>query len=92
MLLFEKIGNKAMTEGRNEQGKFLARPDSLSKPIGLRIRKDLQPLLAELAAEVGLTPGQWCRQQIEAAIASATKSKANVKKSKLKIETTDNHG
>jgi hypothetical protein len=70
-----KKETKDMTEERTEQGKFVARPDSLSKPIGLRIRKDLQPLLAKLAADAGITPTQWAREQVEAAIAAATATK-----------------
>lgn len=53
---------------RDDQGRFKQRKDSLGKTYGLRIRKDLDPTLAELAAAAGKTPTEWCRDVIEAAI------------------------
>jgi len=67
---------------RGLHGHFRAKPDSLGRSIGLRVRKDLEPLLAELAAEDGLTPTQWARKQVEAAIAERTIAKESSNESK----------
>jgi hypothetical protein len=61
--------------GRDEKGHFLPRPDSLGKTYGLRVRKDLDAVIAELAASSGMSPTEWCRHQVEAAIATAMKNK-----------------
>jgi len=62
---------------RNKDGKFKKAPTGLGKTYGLRINRDLDPALAELAEAAGVTPTEWCRQQIEAAIAQATESATN---------------
>jgi predicted DNA-binding protein len=56
---------------RNKDGKFKKAPTGLGKTYGLRINRDLDPALAKLADAAGVTPTEWCRQQIEAAIAQA---------------------
>jgi hypothetical protein len=66
---------------RDEKGHFLPRPDSLGKTYGLRVRKDLDAVLAELAKQAGITPTAWCRKAVEDAIAAATNPKWTVKKS-----------
>jgi hypothetical protein len=56
---------------RDERGRLLPREDSLGKSYGLRVRKDFDPLIAELAEADGITPSEWCRKQVEAAIIKA---------------------
>lgn len=53
---------------RNDRGRFVARSDSLGKPIGLRVNKQLEPVLKELAELDGVPVTVWCRQVVEAAI------------------------
>jgi hypothetical protein len=59
---------------RNKDGKFKKAPTGLGKTYGLRINRDLDSALAELAEAAGMTPTEWCRQQIEAAIAQTMKT------------------
>lgn len=56
---------------RDEKGHFLPRPDSLGKAYGVRVRKDLDPVITELAAAAGVSPTEWCRKAVERAIADA---------------------
>jgi hypothetical protein len=56
---------------RDDQGRYRERPDSLGKTYGLRVRKDLDPALASLAAAAQMTPTEWCRQVVEAEIEGA---------------------
>jgi hypothetical protein len=60
---------------RDEKGRILPRPDSLGKTYGLRVRKDLDPVISELAAAEGLSPTEWCRKQIETVISETLKQK-----------------
>jgi hypothetical protein len=56
---------------RDKEGKFKKAPTGLGKTYGLRINRDLDAALAELAEVAGVTPTEWCRQQIETAISQA---------------------
>ena len=71
---------------RDDKGHFLPQPDSLGKVIGIRVKKDLEPLLEEIAAKEGVSRTEWCRRQVEAALAASTlttaKPKTSVKKGK----------
>jgi hypothetical protein len=62
---------KTMMLDRSKDGKFKKAPTGLGKTYGLRINRDLDPVLVELAESAGVTPTEWCRQHIEAAIAQA---------------------
>ncbi|MEO1391074.1 MAG: hypothetical protein AAFV85_27385 [Cyanobacteria bacterium J06634_6] len=56
---------------RDEQGKFVERKDSLGKTYGVRIRKDLDPVLQQIASASGMSATAWCRQVIEQAVLAA---------------------
>ncbi|NET31366.1 MAG: hypothetical protein F6K19_05110 [Cyanothece sp. SIO1E1] len=64
---------------RNERGRFIARPDSLGKTYGLRIRKDLDAVLAELAEQEGMSPTAWCRKVVEEAITTTQNLPSKIK-------------
>ena len=53
---------------RNDRGRYVSRSDSLGKPIGLRVNKQLEPALRVLAELDGVPVTVWCRHVIEAAI------------------------
>lgn len=61
---------------RDEKGRILPSPDSLGKTYGLRVHKDLDSVISDLAAAAGLSPTAWCRQQVEAAITKALSEQA----------------
>jgi hypothetical protein len=67
---------------RDINGHFLPEPDAVGKPISIRLKKDLEALVIEFAASEGITKGEWCKRQVELAIAAATKPKTTPKKSK----------
>lgn len=53
---------------RDQTGRFVARPNSGGKVYGVRVRKDLDPAVAELAEAAGKSPTEWIRALIEAEI------------------------
>lgn len=50
---------------RDAQGKFIQKPDGLGKTIGLRVRKDAEVTLDQLAEQKGLRRTVLCRILIE---------------------------
>lgn len=65
--------NATKTATRDEKGRLLPRPDSLGKAFSVRVRKDLEPFIAEFAEAEGITATEWCRKQVEAAITKKIK-------------------
>lgn len=54
---------------RDKQGHFLPRSDSLGKTYGVRVRKDLEPMVEQRASAAGITPTQWFRLVAERELA-----------------------